>query len=214
MLVINKKTYNKETNYKLKSCQKKHVKCKEYEYFSWQLNDSIHNYLEGSYLNGIKKTLKYPNEISPYLIKGELKKIQNNKYYIIDSLKHSYPFLIPNAEKLLNDIAVKFQEKLTNTNLKGIRLIVTSVLRTSTTIKQLRRRNKNAIRHSAHLHGTTFDIDYYEYNHKNKITISEREILRDILAKTLFDFRKNEKCWVTYEKYQTCFHIVSKEKST
>ena len=54
----------------------------------------------------------------------------------------------------------------------------------------------------------------YEYNHKNKITISEREILRDILAKTLFDFRKNEKCWVTYEKYQTCFHIVSKEKST
>ena len=187
--------------------------CKEYEYYSWQLNDSIHHYLEKSYLSGIKKTLSQPNEIEIFIKKGILKPIENNNFYVVDSLKYSYPFLIPTAKNLLNEIAETFQIKLHNTNLKGIRLIVTSVLRTSTTIKKLRRKNKNAIRYSAHLHGTTFDIDYSEFNHKKKITPSEKEILRDLLAKTLFDLRKNEKCWVTFEKCQSCFHIVSREKA-
>jgi len=193
--------------------QHKNQVCTEYEYYSWQLNDSIHHYLEKSYLSGIKKNLNNPNEIEPFIKNGNLKYIQDNKYFVIDSLKYSYPYLIPEAKILLTEIAESFQKKLTNTNLNGIRLIVTSVLRTSSSIKKLRKKNKNAIKYSAHLHGTTFDIDYSEYDHNEKLTLTEKEILRDILASTLYDLRKKEKCWVTFEKNQSCFHIVSRGKA-
>lgn len=192
--------------------KKKHynINCKEYEYFSWQLNDSVHHYLEKSYLSGIKKTLKHPYEIDTFVKIGSLTPIQNTNLYIVDTLKYSYPFLIPDAKQLLHEIATSFQEKLLNTNLKGTRLVITSILRTSTTIKKLRRRNRNAIRYSAHLHGTTFDITYDSFDHEKKLSTAENESLRDILAKTLFELRSKKKCWVTYERYQTCFHIVNR----
>ncbi len=186
------------------------LSCQEYEYFAWQLNDSVHHYLENSYVNGIKKTLTHPNEINAFVAAGALISIENNALYIIDTLKYSYPFLIPEAKKLLSEISTSFQQKLVNTNLNGTRLIVTSVLRTSTTIKLLRRRNRNAIRHSAHLHGTTFDISYNSFMHTKKLTTAENESLGAILAKTLFELRYQKKCWVTYERYQRCFHIVNR----
>ena len=205
-----------ENNAKIRTCQKHNKKkrcelyCQEYEYFSWQLNDSVHHYLENSYLNGIKKILKHPNEISAFVAVGSLMPIKNNSLYIIDTLKYSYPFLIPEAKELLSEISKLFQQKLVNTNLKGTRLVVTSVLRTTATIKRLRRRNRNAIRHSAHLHGTTFDITYNSFIHAKKLSMAENESLRDVLAKTLFELRHKKKCWVTYERYQTCFHIVNR----
>ncbi len=200
-----RRTFQKYTKKKVRE-----FSCQEYEYFSWQLNDSVHHYLENSYVNGIKKTLTHPNEIDKFIALGALILIKNNSLYIIDTLKYSYPFLIPKAKELLREISTSFQQKLVNTNLKGTRLVVTSVLRTSTTIKRLRRKNRNAIRHSAHLHGTTFDISYNLFMHKKKLTSAENESLGDILAKTLFELRHKKKCWVTYERYQRCFHIVNR----
>lgn len=204
-------------NYRKTETFKKHSKkqgfelsCQEYEYFSWQLNDSVHHYLENSYANGIQKTLTHPNEIDAFVAAGSLILIKNNSLYVIDTLKYSYPFLITEAKELLSEISTAFQQKLVNTNLKGTRLVVTSVLRTSTTIKRLRRRNRNAIRHSAHLHGTTFDLSYTSFIHAKKLSTAENESLRDLLAMTLFELRSKKKCWVTYERYQTCFHIVNR----
>jgi hypothetical protein len=154
--------------------------------------------------------MKYAIEINQNVKTGKLIFIKNTKHYLIDSLKYSYPFLIPKAQNLLNLIGEKFQSKINNTNLKNTRFVVTSLLRTKSSTTRLRRKNKNAIRYSAHLHGTTFDITYEDFENQKNITPIEKESLKEILANILFELRKQKKCWVTYEYFQNCFHIVSR----
>lgn len=184
--------------------------CKDHETYSWQLNDRVYQYLEESYLNGIRYSIKHAFQIESFVKTGALIPILNSDSYIIDTLKYSHPFLTPKAKNLLSSICSIFQSKIKNTNAKGAKLIITSLLRTTTSIKRLRKVNKNAIRHSAHLHGTTFDISYEAFQHHSYFTHSELEILKEVLAKALFELRTKNKCWVTYEKSQSCFHIVSR----
>lgn len=184
--------------------------CAENEIYCCQLNDHVHQYLEESYLKGIRFSIKNPFQIKAFVEKGLLTPILNSEVYIIDTLKYSHPYLTPKAKNLLQTIGTLFQNKLKNTNVSGTKLIVTSLLRTTSSIKKLRRINRNAIRYSAHLHGTTFDISYEAFHHPFAVNNSEIEILREILAKTLFELRNKNKCWVTYERAQSCFHIVSR----
>ena len=184
--------------------------CNPEEIHSHLLNDRVHQYLEASYLNGIRSNLKFIREIDPLLKSGKLTPLNNSSSFIIDTLWYSYPFLTPEASKLLNRIGLNFQKKIRNTNLEGTKIVVTSLLRTTSSIKRLRRRNRNAIRYSSHLHGTTFDITYENFRHTTPLSKSELEGLKEILAKTLFDLRANNHCWVTYERAQKCFHIVSR----
>ena len=181
-----------------------------HSYFN-KLNDSVHNYLEESYLSGIKKTIKRSFEIPNFVKTGALVPLKNNEVYIVDTLMYSYAFLTPRADKLLFEIGKRFQRKIKNTNLSGAKLIVTSALRTVNKVQLLRKINKNAVKYSAHLHGTTFDITYLNFFHKRKIKAVEIAGLSEILAKTLFELKLREKCWVTFERYQSCFHIVSRD---
>ncbi len=182
--------------------------CLEYETTSWKMNDSVHHYLEQSYLNGMG-VLKYAREIQPKLDSGKLEVIENNSNYILDTMYYSYPFLTPKSIQLLNSIGDKFQEKLKNTHFKNVRFVITSALRTVSSINRLRKRNKNAIRHSAHLHGTSFDISYDEFDAPFSLSMAEILYLKEALAQSLFELRENNRCWVTYEQWQTCFHVVA-----
>ena len=207
-LIIN--TYPKINKEKKNTLNNKESKCTNPKKFSLELNDSVHQYIQSSYLLGIRKNLINHLGIDTLVNRGLLDQINNTKTYIVDSLKHSYAFLTPNSKKLLTNISVNFQQKLKNTNLKKTKIIVTSILRTKESINRLRKRNQTAIKHSAHLHGTTFDITCSKFYHNKKISLVEIESLKEILAKVLFDLRKQNMCWVTFEKYQSCFHIVSK----
>ena len=180
-----------------------------HSYFN-KLNDSVHNYLEESYLKGIKRTIKRSFEIPNFVKTGALVPLKDNEVYLVDTLEYSYAFLTPRASTLLFDIGKRFQRKIKNTNLKGAKLIVTSALRTVNKVNLLRKVNKNAVKYSAHLHGTTFDVTYSSFFHKRKLTHAEVNGLGEILSKTLFELRLRKKCWVTYERFQTCFHIVSR----
>ena len=180
-----------------------------HSYFN-KLNDSVHNYLEESYLKGIKRTIKRSFEIPNFVKTGALVPLKDNEVYLVDTLEYSYAFLTPRASSLLFDIGKRFQRKIQNTNLKGAKLIVTSALRTVNKVNLLRKVNKNAIKYSAHLHGTTFDVTYSTFFHKRKLTHAEINGLGEILSKTLFELRLRKKCWVTFERFQTCFHIVSR----
>ena len=180
-----------------------------HSYFN-KLNDSVHNYLEESYLKGIKRTIKRSFEIPNFVKTGALVPLKDNEVYLVDTLEYSYAFLTPRASSLLFDIGKRFQRKIKNTNLKGAKLIVTSALRTVNKVNLLRKVNKNAVKYSAHLHGTTFDVTYSSFFHKRKLTHAEVNGLGEILSKTLFELRLRKKCWVTYEIFQTCFHIVSR----
>lgn len=99
-------------------------------------------------------------DVALYLTKSEqnkkLIKISSNSLYYVRNLTHSVPYLVPEAEVLLSDIAREFQA-ISGTN---SRFEVTSVLRTKGDIKKLQGSNANATTNSCHLYGTTFDISY------------------------------------------------------
>ena len=183
--------------------------CEEYVTHANQLNDSVKSYLAHSYTNGIG-ILKYYREIEPKLDSGKLVLIETNKYYLLENMFYSYPFLTVKGAKLLDEIGEKFHQKLKNTHLKKSKFIVTSLLRTISSVTRLRKINGNAIKYSSHLHGTSFDISYDEFHNPKRLSAAEFEYLKEILAQSIFELRSEGKCWATHEKWQTCFHVVSR----
>jgi hypothetical protein len=183
--------------------------CAEYETHAWQMVDSVGQYWEHSHTHGIEP-LKFVRDIQPAVDNGTLVPVEPTKTYILDTMRYSFPFALPKTKAFIDTIAARFQAQLTNTELAGTRLVVTSILRTESSVARLVRHNRNAIRNSAHLHGTTFDLSYATYDFKRPLTAEEADYLKEVLAQTLFNLRKERKCWVTYEIFQTCFHIVAR----
>lgn len=134
-----------------------------------------------------------------------MKKIESCRYYEVDELTHSLPYLVPRAEKLLETIGRNFRDSLDSKDLPSRKIIVTSVLRTAATVKKLRKGNINASANSAHVYGTTFDIAYARYKGAKK---EETDKLKSVLAEVLQDLRKREQCYVRYEYKQGCFHVT------
>ena len=145
---------------------------------------------------------------------GKLDKIGSCRYYQVDELTHSIPYLVPRAEKLLKTIGRNFQDSLSSKGLSSRKIIVTSVLRTTGNVKKLRKKNVNASANSAHVYGTTFDVAYARYKGAEKektdrrMTIGRFCYLKSVLAEVLQDLRKQKKCYVRYEFKQGCFHIT------
>lgn len=146
---------------------------------------------------------------------NKLVEIKSCKSYLLDTLTHSIPFLVPRASELLSVIGDNFQDSLINKGLNQNQIIVTSVLRTQSDQKKLRRRNGNATENSAHSYGTTFDISYRRFN---KLEDPEGypteavspDTLKMVLAEVLYDLKKTDKCYVKYELKQGCFHITTR----
>ena len=130
-------------------------------------------------------------------------------YYITDSLRHSIPYLVPKASKLLVDICLSFRDSLVSKDLPKYKLVITSLTRTDEDIKKLTKRNSNASHNSAHCYGTTFDISWKRYS---KINSKDKDISTDklklILGQVLNNYRAQEQCYIKHEKKQACFHIT------
>lgn len=137
--------------------------------------------------------------------KGKLSEISSCRDYVVDKLTHSIPYLVPRAEELLEKIGHNFRDSLDCKGLPDRKIIVTSVLRTAGTVKQLRKKNVNASANSAHVYGTTFDVAYARYKGADK---AETDKLKSVLAEVLQDLRQQKKCYVRYEFKQGCFHIT------
>lgn len=143
--------------------------------------------------------------------KVKLKEVKSNKYYMVDKLTHSLPFLVPPAEKLLVDIGKGFRQHLKAKKLSPHRIRVTSVLRTQDDLKKLNRRNVNSSANSAHIHATTFDISYVRFD---KLDDDDKEVslheLKQTLAEVLLQLKEEGRCYVKYEVKQGCFHITAR----
>lgn len=140
----------------------------------------------------------------------KMKEIQSNKYYDVDKLTHSIPFLVTEASDLLEDIGKNFQDSLRSHNAPIYKLLVTSVTRTTDDINRLRKRNGNSSENSAHLYGTTVDISWNRYpkvDVKDTLDIPQED-LKMVLAMVLRDMMKEERCFVKHERKQGCFHIT------
>ncbi len=176
--------------------------------YAIELNDRVANYLKESFKKGTGKLLSSKNQINRYVNNGKLIKITDNEYYTIGKMKYSYPYLTQDAKSFLNELGERFHLALENTSLQCSRFKITSLLRTTSSVERMMKNNKNSIKNSSHLHGTTFDISYANFVHSENLTSSEISYLAGVLARTLWDLRKEKKCFVTYEVWQKCFHVV------
>lgn len=137
-----------------------------------------------------------------------LVEIKSCREYYVDNLTHSYPFLVVEAADLLKEIGQRFNDSLQARGGGSYRLKVTSVLRTDQTVKRLRRINRNATDASAHQFGTTFDISYSRFICDSVGVNRTFEDLKNLLGEILFDLREDGRCYVVYERKQSCFHIT------
>lgn len=146
-------------------------------------------------------------------MKENLTHITSNEHYIVDSLTHSIPYLIPRASELLDSIGSNFLDSLKAKGLNPNQIVITSVLRTEDDVKRLRRRNGNASQNSAHFYGTTFDVSWKRFQKVEDVDgrplqdVSS-DTLKLVLSEVLSDIRKANKCYIKYELKQGCFHIT------
>ena len=143
-------------------------------------------------------------------MRKRLVEIKTNDNYVIDSLTHSVPFLIPSAKHELDSIGEEWADILRRNNLPHYRFYVTSVLRTQEDIKYLQRSgNINSVTQSCHCYGTTFDLAYMRYN---KVTRTRdymhEDNLKLVLGQVLLNHQRAGKIFVKYEAKQSCFHVT------
>ncbi|MDE7081112.1 MAG: hypothetical protein K2O78_05630 [Muribaculaceae bacterium] len=168
-------------------------------------NDSNHHQLAHARHLGIEPI----TDISSYYnTRRPIVKIETNKDFAVDELKHSYPYLVPEAARLLHDIGRTFQDSLAARGGGKYRIIVTSVLRTPVTVRRLRRVNRNATQESTHQYGTTFDITYTRFESLDGKESNTQEDLKNLLGEVLHDLHTRGRCMVKYERKSPCFHIT------
>ena len=149
-------------------------------------------------------------------LKSRLVELKDCNSYVVDSLTHSIPFLIPSARDLLDRIGANFLDSLSSKGLNPNKLVVTSVLRTESDVRRLRKGNINASENSTHRYGTTFDLSYWHFVKVPDLrgrpyADVPAEQLRAVLGQVLKDLHDEGACYVKYERKQSCFHITTRK---
>lgn len=195
------------------SCQKKRGELKRIWYsgsYNRDFNDLNPLHIEAAISLGIQPVSS--REEAEHASKKMIE-IKTNKYYEVEPLSHSIPYLVPEAATLLEDIGKNFIDSLTNHNASLYKIKVTSVTRTVDDISKLQKRNINSSSNSAHLYGTTFDVSWVRYtkiNEKDTLHI-DNDRLKMVLAMVLRDLKKEDRCYIKHERKQGCFHITARK---
>lgn len=154
------------------------------------------------------------SDIKAWKTRRPLVRISSCEEYYLADLRHSYPYLVPEAEELLREIGRRFQDSLQARGGGNYRLKVTSVLRSNNTVRRLRRVNRAAVDSSAHQFGTTFDISYTRFMLTKKGGVYRtQEDMKNLLAELMQQMRQEGKCFVIYEPRSGCFHITVRPQS-
>ena len=146
-------------------------------------------------------------------MRSKLVEVKTNENYIVDSLTHSVPYLIPSAKRELDAIGAEWADILQRNGLPHYRFYVTSVLRTQEDIKYLQRSgNINSVTQSCHCYGTTFDLAYMRYDKVTRTHMYMHEDnLKLVLGQVLLNHQRAGKIYVKYEWKQSCFHITVRQ---
>ena len=143
-------------------------------------------------------------------MRSTLREIKSTDNYIVDSLTHSIPYLVPSAAAELERIGKAFADILQRNGLPHYQFYVTSVLRTKEDVKLLQKSgNINATDQSCHCYGTTFDLAYFRFN---KVTRTREYMHQDnlklVLGQVLLNEQRAGRIYVKYEWKQACFHVT------
>lgn len=187
-------------------------RCLEYKQkdFSRRLNDRIVDYSAEAKRKGIK-VCKDDRDIEKRVSEGKLVKVKSGKRYVVERMIYSSPYVTKESKILLDEIAGRFRDKVSQKGLKGARLIVTSMTRKTDNLKSLRKNNRNSSENSPHFYGNAFDITYKRFIvRKWMLTNCDRKYLKDALGEVIWQLREEKKCFATYERMQNCFHVVAR----
>ena len=173
-----------------------------------EFRDSNYRHYEAGERLGIEPI---HNDSSFRAIKKPLIRMTSNKLFVVDPMTHAYPYLIPEARDLLNEITKRFHDSLMARGGGDYRPRVTSMLRTSGTIQKLRRVNRASVDSSSHRFGTTFDISYtrFAWGGDDSQPRRTQEDLKNLLGEVLYDLRQEGRCLVIFERRPGCFHITT-----
>ena len=143
-------------------------------------------------------------------MRSELSFVKTNCNYIVDTLTHSIPYLVPTAAAELERIGTEFADILQRNGLPHYRFYVTSVLRTEEDVKHLQKSgNVNATTQSCHCYGTTFDLAYFRFDKVSKTReYMHQDNLKLVLGQVLLNEQRAGRIYVKYEWKQACFHIT------
>lgn len=175
-----------------------------------QFNDSSYRHLASAERLGVG-WLGCVHDAEVLERRGKLVKEASCQEFYLDSLTHSYPYLVPQADRLLRDIGREFNGRLLARGGGHYRIKVTSMLRTRESIERLRRVNSNAVDTSAHLYGTTFDISHSQYICDRQGPNRTADDLKGLLSEVLAQYQRQGRCYVMHEKRQACFHITARK---
>lgn len=143
--------------------------------------------------------IKNSRHLNTYVKNKKLTPAKCNKGCTISKLTHSKAYLVPQANRVLNDIAKSFYAKTKSS------FTVTSMTRTLADQHRLRQVNSNATDGlSAHNFGASYDISYIRFNGKKGRNSKLEKALENILAQ----YQRQGKIYYIKEKWQSCFHIT------
>ena len=172
------------------------------------LRDSNYLHYGVAQLSGIEPI---NSDYQAWRIRRPLLRMTSCKEFFVAPMTHSYPFLVPEAADLLREIGSRFNDSLQARGGGDYRLKVTSMLRSSRTIRRLRRVNHASVDSSAHQFGTTFDISYTRFmlNRPGGVYRSQED-LKNLLAEVILQMRAEDRLYVIYESHSGCFHITNR----
>ena len=161
-------------------------------------------------MRGIK-ICRDKSELESRISEGKLVKVKSGSSYTIEKMSFSYPYVTRDSKTLIDEIARRLREKASQKGLNGVKFYITSMTRKTDNVKSLRRFNQNASANSPHLYGNAFDISYKRFiARKWVLTNCDKKFLKEALAEVIWQLRSENKCWATYEKLQSCFHVVAR----
>jgi hypothetical protein len=186
--------------------------CEAYEknQYSSSLNNFLKDYILVSEKEGVKASADLKS-LRRKIKAGQLIEAPANKGFILDTFQFSYAVLTPCSKNLLDTIGIRFEKELKKTPLEGTKLIVTSMTRTLYTVSKLVKNNRTAVKRSPHLNGNSFDFSFSRFNTTRAIDNCELTFLQETISKILLDLKNEKRCWVTFERWEECLHVVAKK---
>jgi hypothetical protein len=208
------RTIVKAVLYPLGECP--HCKAISHQYWHVdKLNDDNNVHLEAARRMGLRPfstNASFEQQKDALVRARKLVLLNNCDTYVLKDLTHSYPYLVPAAVELLNEIGERFEMKLERLGIPPYQMQISSVLRTLESQNGLGHHNTNAASESAHTYATTFDITYKEFVVRNGGRVKEgycrHDMMRHVLAEVLTEMRNEGRCKVVIERKQACFHVT------
>ena len=163
-------------------------------------DDSVGKHAKSYRWDGIKAKGSM-DELEKLHKAGILEEIKTNAYFEVEDLTYSVPYLLPIGEKFLTALGERYHEKCDAAGIKYVPFVVTSLTRSTKSVKKLRRGNRNAIENSAHLKGKTLDISYRKFENNQKQL--------NLFVDALYELKQEGWCFVKYER-TGCLHITAR----